>query len=271
MGDKYTPVLLAALLALAATLVIQVVVVPWVQARTRAIERWETSVTELASLVDEAVPRAAAEFRSAADGELIHRYMLDNPDYRQDGLREALSQARNERRQADAVLSQHRRQVKILVRRVTKRRNRAVPWRQFRMLQLRMDHELGNFTYLISLGDDLTEVDDPRLTDAWAKYQAAEKEFAKVVDDLATSMRPPPLDLRARLSRKIKGRFKPVLERGDAAPRLSPALTKPDAAPGPVPQVAADPGQRNSSPGTPRSSGARTPTKAVGSDRLGPD
>ncbi|MGW6196343.1 hypothetical protein ACWF0M_09355 [Kribbella sp. NPDC055110] len=234
MDDKFTPVLLASVLTLMATVLVKAFVIPWVQARTRRIERWETSVVELASLVDDTFPRVVAEFRSAAQTELIYRSILDNPDFDQDRLREALPQAKTARQQADDIVDQHRRRLKILVNRVAKRRSRAVFWAGFRTRELLMDFKLSNVTSSMVM-DELQSPDDEKWTTAWAEYQASAKEFSDLVDELASAMRPPALELRKRFLRRSKTWLKAHVGRGS---RPSAAVTSgdnPDTTPAPSP------------------------------------
>ncbi|WP_406051306.1 hypothetical protein [Kribbella sp. NBC_00889] len=136
MDDKLIPVLVGAVLTLTATVLVQVVVVPWVQARTCRVERWETSVVELVSLLEEELPRAVSDCRSAAEAELTYRSLQDVADFDQNRVRESLQQALNSRREVNEVVGQRRRRMKVLVNRVTRVRRRAPMWRTFRVAQV---------------------------------------------------------------------------------------------------------------------------------------
>ena len=52
-------------MTLAGTVLVQLVVVPVVQARTRGRERWEKDVLSLAALLEEELPRALSGHRLA--------------------------------------------------------------------------------------------------------------------------------------------------------------------------------------------------------------
>lgn len=190
MDDKYASLLLGSVLTLLATVLVQAFLVPWVQARTRRIERWETSVIELSILMEEALPRAVAEFLTAAQEELRYRTMLQDPSYNRDRVRESLPQLQSTRRQAAETLGQHRRQIRILMNRVTRWRRRAPFWLVLRAHELGLDVGLASVTRLMASDQLLGPYDEQWIT-AWKRLETKEEEFADLVDLLASSMRPP--------------------------------------------------------------------------------
>lgn len=58
-------VLLGGLITLAVTAVVQIFVIPWVQRRTRGLERWEKDVIELVTVVNEEWPERDVALRNA--------------------------------------------------------------------------------------------------------------------------------------------------------------------------------------------------------------
>jgi hypothetical protein len=67
-----TPTYLGALLALAAALLTQVLVIPWVQARSRRRERWQSAVSEMSAILEEDLDRAITRYHFVASRLLTH-------------------------------------------------------------------------------------------------------------------------------------------------------------------------------------------------------
>lgn len=57
MSDKVAPLVVGALMTLLVTLVVQVIVVPWIEARKRQAQRWEEDVRALGELLTFDLPR----------------------------------------------------------------------------------------------------------------------------------------------------------------------------------------------------------------------
>ena len=84
-------VLIGGLITLAVTAMVQILIIPWVQRRTRRLERWEDDVIELAALFEEQMPMLTVRFsRPLWDWQL---YRLDAVDTsRPEDVREAAAQ-----------------------------------------------------------------------------------------------------------------------------------------------------------------------------------
>jgi len=204
--DPLTPVLIAAVLTLLATVLVQSVVVPWVQARTRRRERWEAAVTELSSLVEEQLPRAVAEFREAADTERFYRSIKDDPQYDTNKINEGLRVAAASRREAAEIVGQHRKRMKLLTTRITRAHRKSPFWLRFRKGMLVLDFETSNATFgIIGVSDGPSDDEWNKL---WKKQAEAKKKFVESVDHLATSMRPPSRELHRRAWRQAKTRIR---------------------------------------------------------------
>ena len=66
-GDPVS-VLLGGLITLAVTALVQIVIIPWVQVRTRRRDRWEKDVIELDVLIRWELPSLLSRQRDAAIG-----------------------------------------------------------------------------------------------------------------------------------------------------------------------------------------------------------
>jgi hypothetical protein len=69
--------LIGGLITLAVTAVVQILIIPAVQRRTRALDRWEKDVIELMTLINEDLDDKLAEFRLTLDAVLISEHLAD--------------------------------------------------------------------------------------------------------------------------------------------------------------------------------------------------
>src|SRR5690242_15085616 len=63
-------VLIGGMITLIVTALVQIFVIPWVQRRTRALERWEKDVVELMSLVNEQMNDALSKLQSICQDDV---------------------------------------------------------------------------------------------------------------------------------------------------------------------------------------------------------
>lgn len=218
-------------ITLAGTAVVQVIVIPQVQARTRRRERWENDVMELAALVDEELPPAIRGYHSADVVARVFR-RLYRPDRREEDLVEAplahqpgretvagggddglaerveeqLRDAESELREADQALGHQMARLQIRIARV-ERINRN--WRplsaSYGKLRIslwkvedweHMKHVLSDDEWGQAWG---TPLSNDEWEQAWNHVRDAHKKLSERVDEFADTLKPPRLPRMWRL------------------------------------------------------------------------
>ena len=201
------PTFLGASLAFLAAVLIQALVIPWVQSRTRMRERWEDSVVELASLVEEQLPRAMRELLMAVDTERVFHSIKGDPNVDSDRLNERLKVAATERRRADEIVEQHLKRMRLLTTHIMRRRSGAPYWDGFKRRQrfVEIDATSISISGLVLNRTDVNydEWKGTRET-LWSEYEETANKFTKMVTDLESSMKPPPSRLMWRAWRATK-------------------------------------------------------------------
>jgi hypothetical protein len=196
-ADNQLPGLfLGALLAFVAALIVQAFVIPWVVVRIRRRERWETTLIDLLSLLEEQLPRAVARFRSEADSERLYRKLTGDAAYDQQRVSEALERATGARREAEDLVEQHVTRLRSLVARICRVHRRAPYW-------LRVQRDvLGVRVHRVIIAPSATLDDDPLDDEKWdARWQSFDryiKGLTDFVQPLALTMKPPPGPVQQR-------------------------------------------------------------------------
>jgi uncharacterized membrane-anchored protein YhcB (DUF1043 family) len=184
-----TPVFVTAVLALLAAVIIQSLVIPVVQARTRRLERWEDNLSELSGLLEDQLPRSATRLRHDISSELTWEKAKEDPDYEpdihQDAIQQQLSSARTSRQESRELLDQHVTRARLLLDRLRREHRRAPYWRRFHVLELnlRVSHSL------FSTAGYLSDEDDP--DSLWQKHEKSRKALVDYLKPLVESMKPP--------------------------------------------------------------------------------
>jgi hypothetical protein len=184
-----TTTLVGALSGLATAVVVQLLLVPWRDARTRKKERWETAVLELQSLVEEQLPRAVAEFRSAADLERYIRARAGDPTVNPDRYDEAKHSVESDRRAASEVIGNHLQRMTLLTRSIMRVRPRATVFVGLWVSHATLEICAKDLTYSMILQDAWLR--DDRWEAVWEEQAAAQRDMASRIDQIADSMRWP--------------------------------------------------------------------------------
>ena len=199
--------IIGAALTLVATLVVQTLVIPWVQARTRKRERWEADVIDLLNLLEEQLQRAVRLLHREADTERVYRSVQDEPGYNQQMVREELRRVDAARRAADDELTQQVEHMRSLVARLQGVHRTAPHWlqveRQTDMLRVHITH-----ASILALGAD-SVTDDEEWNEAWRSIDGARKRLIEQIEPLAGRMKPP----RRRVDRRLRARLRVAAHR----------------------------------------------------------
>jgi hypothetical protein len=187
--------LVGASATLVVTCLVQIFVVPRVQAHTRRRERWERSVDELVTVLDEELPRALNGYRSASVGiRIAPRWWRDDAETDQQKREALLAEWSREHREADRVVGENMARLGFLVRRISRLRPSAPYWGrlQARMLSLRVA------LWEVEPWGDATTPDDDTWEAAWEKITAQREKLFEVVKQIADPPKPPPRMLLRR-------------------------------------------------------------------------
>jgi hypothetical protein len=190
-ADNQLPGLfLGALLAFVAALIVQAFVIPWVGVRIRRRERWETTLIDLLSLLEEQLPRAVARFRSEADGERLYKKLTGDAAYDQQRVSEALERATAARREAEDLFEQHVIRLRSLVARICRVHRRAPYWLQVQRAVLNVRVHRALIAPWATVGDDA--LDDEKWDARWESFAQDIARLTDLVQPLALTMKPPP-------------------------------------------------------------------------------
>lgn len=201
-GDP-VEVILGGVVTLAATFLIQVFVIPQVQARIRNRERWETDIIELLALVEEEIPRAHSLMRS---GGYALRYMSEwtrRDDVDRERLEEMIASTTSEFRRARELGDELIARLSRLERRIRRINSDAPHWRRLALARMSLTIALFDVERDALPGEKLLE--DQEWESAWRKVRDAREELTKSVRTVADPMKPPPDYPMRRMRRRIAG------------------------------------------------------------------
>lgn len=208
------PIFFAASLTFLAAVLLQALVVPLVQARTRRIELWEDAVSELASLVEEKIPRAMSELENAVRTEFIMYAIAGQAEIGGAKVKERLASAAEKRRYATDIVSRHVARTKLLVAKAARRRKRAPFWTRLRVSQMGLDIDTTSIDVFSTHPEYLALDNDewePAFSVGWQRYEDSLARITHDVRMLEERMKPPPrrpLWRVLRAIRKSPARFK---------------------------------------------------------------
>lgn len=196
--DEVPGIVLTALLALVGAVILQAVISPWTQRRTRRRERWETHVSALSALVASELPRLLSNFYLAARHEATLR-SLQNVAADEDKGRygRLLEATRVERENADDALDEPLDRLQTVATCVRSLRRRSPYWvtLQSRVITFRI--AVVDFTIGVFLSDDLTEDAITSLSDDATKALRILDDQVELIADLTL----PPYDFVGRFRR----------------------------------------------------------------------
>lgn len=185
------PVLIGGGITLLGTFLVQVFVIPRVQAGTRRIERWEKDVVQLMAILDEELPRVLKGYKFAGSLPLFMEGFRQNPHFDQDKLTEGMQKAKREAQEANQAVGEQMSRLASLVGRIKLLRRDAPYWRR-----LDMRWTLLHMNLIIVQGAE----DEAAWDREWERIDKARKGLVDLLHEVAIPMKPPSrrLVLRAR-------------------------------------------------------------------------
>ena len=190
--------------ALAATAIVQLYLVPHVIARIRGRERWEQRVLDLAALLEDELPRAIDRCRRASSDVRLFERLLGDETYDQARVQTAVSEARTDSDEANRILTEQMVRLQKLTVQVKQMNPDATYWTELtnRCFHLR--------AAVLAASDDRPDaqvMDDAQLEKAWDAVDQAREQMLDKVDQIAwrVPMRPPPLHRLRQSDQRVKG------------------------------------------------------------------
>ncbi|GIF66736.1 hypothetical protein Ais01nite_47710 [Asanoa ishikariensis] len=176
-------VLLGGGVTLAGTFAIQLLIVPWVQRRTRGRERWENDVDAIYSAVAEKVSLAVATADRSGHNALMARSFLQTAEHDETLNREFLTATIEGARTADEALAERMAEVRILLRRISRVNPDSPYWDQLALQFLKLHNSIRR----------AQEGEPGKWFDEWQHVYKALNGLHRKIDDLAdrVPLRPP--------------------------------------------------------------------------------
>jgi hypothetical protein len=206
-------ILLGGVVTLAATTILQLYMVPRVIARIRGRERWEQRVLELATLLEEELPRAIDHCRRASSDLRQFKRLLGDETYDQAKVHAAVSEARTDFEEANRALGEQMARLQKLTVHAEQMNSDATYWTELTRSRSHLQ------AAVFAVGDnrpDAAEVDDEQLEKAWDGVDQARAQMLDKVNEIAlpVPMKPPPPKWLRSADQMVKGR------RGHSVPPL---------------------------------------------------
>jgi hypothetical protein len=184
----HVQLVIGGLITLTVTALVQILVIPWVQSRTRRRERWEENVTALEAILHDEYPGAIQEAYHAA------LYVLLHESDRREGDDESFAAAKERDYAASRTLSELEHRMMLLVRRIQLVRRDAPLWQT---LNYRTSDFVGVVTELQLCTLVMAPGDVDALNGLRSKTMEQRDAVVHIFDQVAVPMRPP-LPLRSR-------------------------------------------------------------------------
>jgi len=193
------PVVIGGFITLAGTFLVQVFVIPRVQAYNRQRERWEKDVIDLAGLLEEDLPSALRAYRMADHSLHYAKKWQNDADLDQERVKALLQTMEHEKREAGQVVSDKMGRLAVLERRASRIRANAPYWgilfRRRVMLRIALDpveYELPGHREL---------EDDERWEATWDEVEKRRKELFDQVKEIPERVKHPSRQALRRLRR----------------------------------------------------------------------
>lgn len=198
-------VFLGAVITLGVLTLIHGLVVPIAQGRTRASERWEACVAELASVVRDELRRSLVIFRGKADDERPFRadpgvelLLRGNED---------AARVRREREDADTAVAEIVQRMSRLSTHVANRRRRSPDWQGFLSDEMKLRVAIVQLTYPLAMRDKFP--DESTWEESWSTTMDALRRFEERTEAMALLMQPPPSRRIRRVTRQVRRLVRP--------------------------------------------------------------
>lgn len=211
---NFLALLLGAGLTLAATLVVQILVVPFVQGRTRQRERWETDVIALRGLLDEQLPPAIDRYQHDLEDELTYKALRAEDDLQCEVLERAFQSAISARREAELAMQQVLDRIEVLAMRVMRRRPKAPYWGEFQQLDRRL--RVGHVKVTTLTFRQVDVLDSEAWSVEWKPLKDARKALLREVNELSLTMKPPTRQLLRSARQWIRRRHRSSAPEGES-------------------------------------------------------
>jgi len=209
MPPNLLPVILGAILTLAGTLIVQILAVPPIQARTRQRERWEDDVIELRAILEESLPNAIERFRHNLYVELNSKALLDIDNLNSQQLqlaRQMQDKDREAAREAEETLRQLITRVELRLNRIDHHRPTAPYWNPLRSLERRLRLNYFDVTALrYEAALDISNYDD--WSARWKPLNDTGQQLHREIEKLSRSMKPPDPQRLKRVEQKAAATF----------------------------------------------------------------
>lgn len=216
-------VLLGGIVTLVVTFVVQVVVVPRVQAHTRFRQRWEDDVVELRTLVEDELPEALKELRAV--GRVMYKMFElltedPTPDQREQ-LQRACEASREQYHHGYQKCNNALTRLSRLEGRLSLVHRRAELWRRLRMHRMKL--QLAVYGGNLFMPPDSTSMRDG-WDKAWSRIDKAYDTLTNTTKIVIQNTRPPrtyPVRRLCRWLRRKLTRHEPARARLVPAPSVS--------------------------------------------------
>ncbi|MEV0898366.1 hypothetical protein [Actinoplanes sp. NPDC049802] len=199
-------VLLGGLITLAVTALVQILIIPWVQRRTRRLERWEKDMVELATLLHEELPQAVSDAYQTA---VLH-FSVKDSELHEEEFRKEMSDQHNA-----AIIELHKltTRMHLLNRRVRLMKPNAPVWSA---VTARIQHLDKTIRPVYALHIPKSE---NRIADINSQWEEIRKDLVTAqerLDSIAIPMKPPPTTrLGTRAYRRRRRRLMRQLSQGE--------------------------------------------------------
>lgn len=180
--------LIGGLVTLVVTFLVQVFVIPSVQARTRNRERWENDVIELRTLIHEELPQAHRELGFAGGSVSIFEGYRGDSKYNADKLEELIRDQRKRLNVAHERCFEMQTRLSRLEGRASLVNRRDPYWRKLTLARHRYDTLLYS-VYQITNSDSISE---SKLNDTLDELRAAHSDLANISREITDTLKPPP-------------------------------------------------------------------------------
>lgn len=197
-------ILLGGVVALAATTIVQLYLVPRVIARIRGRERWERRVLELATLLEDELPLAIDQCRRTGSDVRLFERLLDDENYDQAKVQAAVSEARTNFDEANRIVGEQMARLQKLTVHVEQMNSDATYWTELNLTRSRLKAAVFD---AVDDRPDAPAVSDEQLEKAWDTVDHERAQMLDKINEIAlpVPMKPPPPQRLRKADQLVKG------------------------------------------------------------------
>ncbi|MEU7903635.1 hypothetical protein [Actinoplanes sp. NPDC049118] len=213
-------ILLGGVIGLASALIVQAVVqvfiVPRVQASIRRHDRWEKNLIEFVALVEVELPRAENDLRAASEGVRLLSMLAGDAQFDQDKVRLSKAEATQKEGEADRVITEALTRANRLERHLALTRPKAPYWSKLSLNRASYQDSLLHVDRY--LHDSL---DDEAFKAGWIEVIGERRALLERIEEITVTMRPPSRQAASRARSSARGRVRKMfrLDRKSEATR----------------------------------------------------